>query len=47
LAVDANNVLAAFTASATKEISGNPVPEPSAAILLVLGSLCTVPRRRG
>jgi hypothetical protein len=41
------NVLAAFTASATKEIGGNPVPEPSAAILLVLGSLCTVLRRRG
>ena len=46
LAVDVNNVLAAFTASATKEIGGNPVPEPSAAILLVLGSLCTVLRRR-
>jgi hypothetical protein len=47
LAVGGNNVLAAFTASATKEIGGNPVPEPSAAILLMLGSLCTVPRRRG
>ena len=47
LAVDVNNVLAPFTASATKEIAGNPVPEPSAAVLLVLGSLCTVLRRRG
>jgi len=46
LAVNGNNVLAAFTASATKEIGGNPVPEPSAAILLVLGSLCTVLRRQ-
>ena len=42
-----NNVLAAFAASATKEIAGSPVPEPSAAVLLVLGSLCTVLRRRG
>ena len=42
-----SNVLAPFTASATKEIAGNPVPEPSAAILLVLGSWCTVLRRRG
>jgi len=47
LEVDANNVLAAFDASATKEIAGSPVPEPSAAILLVLGSWCTVIRRRG
>jgi hypothetical protein len=47
LAVNGSNVLAAFTASATKEIGGNPVPEPSAAILLVLGGLCTVLRRRG
>jgi hypothetical protein len=47
LAVDVNNVVAAFTASATKEIGGNPVPEPSAAILLVLGSLCTMLRRHG
>jgi hypothetical protein len=47
MAVDVNNILAPFTASATKEIAGNPVPEPSAAVLLVLGSLCTVLRRRG
>ena len=47
LAVGVNNVLAAFDASATKEIVGNPVPEPSAAILLVLGSWCAVLRRRG
>ena len=47
LAVGLNNVVADFTASATKEIGGNLVPEPSAAILLVLGSLCMVLRRRG
>jgi hypothetical protein len=47
LAVNGNNVLAAFDASATKEVAGNPVPEPSAIALLVLGSLCTVFRRRG
>jgi hypothetical protein len=46
MAVDGNNILAPFTASATKEISGNPVPEPSAAILLLLASLVTVLRRR-
>lgn len=47
MAVDPNNVLAPFTASATKEIGGSPVPEPSAAILLVLASLCAVRRYRG
>jgi hypothetical protein len=47
LTVNGNNVLAPFTASATKEIAGNQVPEPSAAILLVLGGLCTMLRRRG
>jgi hypothetical protein len=46
MAVDVNNVLAPFTAAVIKEIGGNLVPEPSAAILLVLGSLCTVLRRR-
>jgi hypothetical protein len=46
MAVDVNHVVAAFTASATKEIGGNPVPELPAAILVVLGSLCTVLRRR-
>ena len=46
LAVD-GNVLSPFSASATKEIAANPVPEPSTAVLLVLGSLCMVLRRRG
>jgi hypothetical protein len=43
----ASNVLAPFTASATKEIAANPVPEPSAAVLIVLGSLWSLLRRRG
>jgi hypothetical protein len=46
MAVGVNNVLAPFTAAITKELAGNQVPEPSAAVLLVLGGLCTVLRRR-
>jgi len=45
LVLDGNNVLQAFQASATKEIGANPnplggSPEPTSAVLLVLGSLC-------
>jgi hypothetical protein len=51
LVVGGGGILQPFTASATKEIGGEPsdlgVPEPSSAVLLALGSLCgAIIRRR-